>query len=144
MEYIVKRFDELTTKEFYQLAKVRIAVFVVEQNCPYQEIDETDPQAWHTYLRNEEGEILAYTRVYQEGGVIHFGRVLVSPDHRKEGLGKKIVGQTLAFIKEKFPKKPVVIGAQAYLKEFYGGFGFQAISEVYLEDDIPHMDMELS
>ncbi|KAF1302605.1 MULTISPECIES: GNAT family N-acetyltransferase [Enterococcus] len=142
MEYIVKTFDELTTMEFYRLAKERVAVFVVEQACPYQEIDEIDPQAIHTYLQADDGEILAYTRIYQEGSAVHFGRVLVHENHRKEGLGKKIVEKTLQVITERFPNQPVVIGAQAYLTDFYGSFGFQAISDVYLEDDIPHIDME--
>lgn len=142
MEYIVKTFDELTTMEFYRLAKERVAVFVVEQACPYQEIDEIDPQAIHTYLQADDGEILAYTRIYQERSAVHFGRVLVHENHRKEGLGKKIVEKTLQVITERFPNQPVVIGAQAYLTDFYGSFGFQAISDVYLEDDIPHIDME--
>ena len=133
MEYIVKNFNELTTKEFYQIAKERVAVFVVEQNCPYQEIDETDEVALHTYFLSENGEIAAYTRIYSENETVHFGRVLVTKAFRKNGLGKKVVAKTLE-----------VIGAQAYLQDFYGEFGFQAISEVYLEDDIPHIDMELA
>ncbi|MGM0138275.1 ElaA protein [Enterococcus sp. DIV0755b] len=144
MEYIVKNFNELTTKEFYQIAKERVAVFVVEQNCPYQEIDETDEVALHTYFLSENGEIAAYTRIYSENETVHFGRVLVTKAFRKTGLGKKVVAKTLAVIAEKFPNQKVVIGAQAYLQDFYGEFGFQAISEVYLEDDIPHIDMELA
>lgn len=143
MEYIVKSFAELSTKEFYQLTKERVAVFVVEQNCPYQEIDETDEVALHTYFLDEKGEIAAYTRIYSDNDTVHFGRVLVTAAFRGTGLGKKIVAKTLEVIHEKFPDQKIVIGAQAYLQDFYGGFGFKAISEVYLEDDIPHIDMAL-
>lgn len=142
MEYIVKSFAELTTKEFYQLAKERVAVFVVEQNCPYQEIDETDEVALHTYFVTEDGQIAAYTRIYEEAKAVHFGRVLVNKNFRGTGLGKKVVAKTLAVIKERFPGKKIVIGAQAYLQDFYASFGFKAISEIYLEDDIPHIDMQ--
>ena len=142
MEYIVKSFAELTTKEFYQVAKERVAVFVVEQNCPYQEIDETDEVALHTYFRTEDGQIAAYARIYEEAKAVHFGRVLVNKNFRGTGLGKKVVAKTLAVIKERFPGKKIVIGAQAYLQDFYASFGFKAISEIYLEDDIPHIDMQ--
>lgn len=142
MDVTVKSFAELTTQEFYQIVKERVKVFVVEQNCPYQEVDEVDPEALHTYFADEKGAILAYTRIYQEAGTIHFGRVLVTESQRGTGLGKAIVAATLAVIAERFPEQPVVIGAQAYLQDFYQSFGFQAISEVYLEDDIPHIDMQ--
>lgn len=143
MKYHVKPFSELTTVEFYALIKERIAVFVVEQNCPYQEVDEIDEYAWHTYFKDASGNISAYTRVYEVQDVIHFGRVLVSKKHRKEGMGRKIVQQTIAFIEEKYPNQSIVIGAQVYLRSFYESFGFEAISDVYLEDGISHLDMKL-
>ncbi|EOL49287.1 GNAT family acetyltransferase [Enterococcus phoeniculicola ATCC BAA-412] len=142
MEYTVKTFDELTTVEFYQLIKTRIAVFVVEQNCAYQEVDALDPVAWHTYLRNGE-EICAYTRVYKSNDGVHIGRVLVKEDYRNQQLGRKIVQLTLDWIQSVFPNTPIIIGAQAHLQNFYRTFGFQPTSEVYLEDDIPHIDMEI-
>ncbi|MDA9461224.1 ElaA protein [Enterococcus mundtii 3F] len=141
MKHYVKKFAELTTAEFYAIVKERIAVFVVEQNCPYQEVDEIDEIAWHTYFKDEDGTILAYTRIYTEDDTVHFGRVLVNQAHRKSGLGQKIVEQTLAVIEANAPGRPIVIGAQEYLRSFYESFGFQAISEVYLEDGIPHLDM---
>lgn len=143
MKYHVKPFSELNTEEFYAIVKERIAVFVVEQNCPYQEVDEIDEHAWHTYFKDDGGNISAYTRVYEAQDAIHFGRVLVNKEHRKEGLGRKILQQTIAFIQEKYPNQPIVIGAQVYLRSFYESFGFEAISYVYLEDDIPHIDMKL-
>lgn len=142
MNYQVKTFDELTTKEFYMLVKKRIAVFVVEQNCPYQEVDEIDPEALHTFLTDEQGNVAAYTRIYKEEDAVHFGRVLVAKEHRQSGLGKQIVQRTLEVIEQKYPNTPIIIGAQDYLRSFYESFGFNAISDVYLEDDIPHIDMK--
>ncbi|MCJ0732411.1 GNAT family N-acetyltransferase, partial [Enterococcus faecium] len=117
-------------------------VFVVEQQCPYQEVDDIDGEAWHTFFQDTDGKILAYTRVYEEAESIHFGRVLVHQDNRKDGLGRKIVQETINMIQKNFPEKPIVIGAQEYLQAFYESFGFKAISDVYLEDDIPHIDMK--
>lgn len=142
MNYQVKTFDELTTKEFYMLVKERIAVFVVEQNCPYQEVDEIDPEALHTFLTDEQGNVAAYTRIYKEEDAVHFGRVLVAKEHRQSGLGKQIVQRTLEVIEQKYPNTPIIIGAQDYLRSFYESLGFNAISDVYLEDDIPHIDMK--
>ncbi|MFV0559932.1 MAG: GNAT family N-acetyltransferase [Enterococcus sp.] len=142
MNYLVKPFDELTIQEFYKIIQARIAVFVVEQKCPYQEVDAIDEQALHTYLTDETGEIIAYTRIYTEGGAVHFGRVLVAKNYRHQGLGKTIVAKTLEAIHEFFPDSPIIIGAQSHLQEFYQQFGFEAISDVYLEDDIPHIDMQ--
>lgn len=142
MNYQVKTFDELTTKEFYMLVKERIAVFVVEQNCPYQEVDEIDPEALHTFLTDEQGNVAAYTRIYEEEYAVHFGRVLVAKEYRQSGLGKQIVQRTLEVIEQKYPNMPIIIGAQDYLRSFYESFGFNAISDVYLEDDIPHIDMK--
>ncbi|WP_165005197.1 MULTISPECIES: GNAT family N-acetyltransferase [unclassified Enterococcus] len=141
MEYRVKKLDELTTLEFCRIVQERIAVFVVEQNCPYQEVDAVDEWAWHTYLEDEDGTILAYTRIYEEADAIHFGRVLVNQKYRKDGLGRQIVQQTIETIEEKYPEMPILIGAQEYLRSFYESFGFEAVSDVYLEDDIPHIDM---
>lgn len=143
MDYHVKKFTELSVPEFYRIVTERIAVFVVEQNCPYQEVDEVDPQALHTYFADEAGNILAYTRIFEEGDAVHFGRVLVAGSQRKNGLGRKIVENTLKVIEENYPNQPIIIGAQEYLQEFYQSFGFKAVSDVYLEDDIPHIDMKM-
>lgn len=141
MEYRVKRFSELTTKEFFEIAKLRIKVFVVEQNCAYQELDEMDEQAMHTWLQ-EGSEIVGYTRIIDQGETITFGRVLVNPDYRGKQLGKKVLEETLKVIEETYPNRKIVISAQAYLIDFYGAFGFKTTSKVYLEDDIPHIQME--
>lgn len=143
MHYFVKPFTELTALEFFEIVKERVAVFVVEQNCPYQEVDDIDPKAIHTYLKAENRTIVAYTRIYQENEMVHFGRVLVKEGFRELGLGRKIVEETLAVIEKEFPNQKIVIGAQAHLQAFYASVGFKVISEVYLEDDIPHIDMAI-
>jgi ElaA protein len=140
MEYQVKHFSELTTKEFYEVVKLRTAAFVVEQHCPYQEVDAADENAWHTWLK-EGTELIGYTRIMDFGTEVTFGRVLIKADYRKRNLGSKLVAETLQVIAEKYPQRPIKIGAQAHLIDFYGSFGFEPVSEVYLEDGIPHVDM---
>ncbi|MGM0126270.1 ElaA protein [Enterococcus sp. AZ194] len=140
LSYHVRTFDELTTAEFFEMIKTRIAVFVVEQNCPYQEVDELDRHSWHTYLGTSE-DVQAYTRVYLTEEAVHIGRVLVKEVYRKQKLGKLIVQSTLDWIKRTFPNQPIVISAQAHLQPFYEAFGFEVTSAVYLEDGIPHIDM---
>lgn len=140
MDYHVKKFSELTTKELFDIAKLRIKVFVVEQNCAYQELDELDEQAWHTWLQ-EDNEIVGYTRIIDKGETVTFGRVLVNPDYRRKNLGKKLLEETLNVIAGNYPDRPIIISAQAHLTEFYGAFGFKQTSDIYLEDDIPHVQM---
>ena len=137
---IVKSTNELKPKELIDIFKARTAVFVVEQNCPYQEVDNDDYNDLHVCLV-ENNQLKAYTRIIDKKDHISFGRVLVVKKYRKEGLGQKIVAKTIDEIKKRFPNKPIQIQAQAYLQKFYTGFGFKAISDVYLEDDIPHLDM---
>lgn len=145
MEYQVKAFEALSTQEFWQIAQARTAVFVVEQECPYQEIDEVDPEALHTWLVGENREVAAYTRIYLEDGVPHIGRVLTTAAYRGQGLGQVVMAKSIAAVQEAFPEaEKILIGAQARLQKFYQEFGFRPISAVYLEDDIPHIEMELS
>lgn len=143
MDYYVKTFSELSTKEFYEIAKLRIAVFVVEQACPYQEIDGFDEQAIHTWLQ-EGKDIVGYTRIINQGETITFGRVIIHPSFRGKKIGNHLLKETLTVIETKWPNKPIVISAQAHLTGFYGAYGFVPISDVYLEDDIPHIQMRKS
>lgn len=136
----VKSTNDLTPKELIDILKARVAVFVVEQNCPYQEVDDDDYNTLHVCL-TENGNLEAYTRIIEDDDKIHFGRVLVVEKYRKQGLGEKIVSATIEEIKKRFPGKTIQIQAQAYLQKFYAGFGFKPISDVYLEDNIPHLDM---
>lgn len=141
MEYHVKQLAQLTTKEFLEIVKLRIAVFVVEQNCPYQEVDDVDELAYHTWLQ-EGTDIVGYTRIIDKGDTVSFGRVLVNSDYRGKKLGNKLLEETLKVIEENYPNRPIIIGAQAHLTKLYRTFGFEVISDVYLEDDIPHVDMK--
>ena len=143
MKLIVKKLAEMTAEEFFEVAKERVKVFVVEQTCPYQEIDEDDQIAKHVILKNDDDQIMAYTRIMDRVDHVTFGRVLVVKEFRGQELGKEIVKLTLAEIDQLNLKKDIKVSAQNYLTDFYGAFGFEVISDVYLEDDIPHIDMLL-
>ncbi|MCF1584686.1 GNAT family N-acetyltransferase [Tetragenococcus koreensis] len=142
MQTKVKKFSDLTLWEYHQLMKTRIAVFVVEQACAYQEIDDIDLEAIHFWLENDEKEIIAYSRIYQDEQAVHFGRVLVKEEARKNGLGRQLVQQTIEWIEQEFPEKMLHIAAEAYLQNFYASFGFQTVSDEYLMDGLYHIDME--
>lgn len=136
-----KSFDELTTLELFRIYKIRTAVFVVEQNCAYPEVDDNDLHALHLFYQKGE-EILAYARIIPGESAVHFGRVLVAQLARKGGFGRELVARILAEIERRYSGKPIHIQAQEYLQGFYASFGFKAVSGVYLEDGIPHLDME--
>jgi len=143
MEVSVKRFNELSTEELYQILRLRSEVFVVEQDCVYQDVDNKDQKALHVIgIKND--EVVAYTRIFKPGDYfdnVSIGRVVVSQNQRKYGLGKQIMQASLAAIDQRFPDKPIEISAQSYLLKFYTELGFNAIGEEYLEDGIPHRRM---
>lgn len=141
MEIRIRTFDELSKEELYAIVKTRIAVFVVEQNCPYQEIDDTDKEALHVFI--QEGEkIEAYLRLFpKEEGVVQMGRVLAVP--HGEGLGRMIVEEAIRVIRERKDIRQIYIEAQTYATGFYEKFGFRICSDEFLEDDIPHVGMIL-
>lgn len=139
---IFKKSQELTPQELIEIFSVRTAVFVVEQDCPYQEVDDEDYNALHVLL--VEGKLKAYARILDRGSYITFGRVLTVKEYRGEQLGQAIVKATLAKIKVLYPHKSVKISGQAYLQKFYESFGFVVNSEIYLEDGIPHLELVLA
>ena len=145
MSWNLKKFDELTNMELYNLLKERTLVFVVEQNCPYPEVDGKDPFSYHLF-KEDKGEIVAYLRIvpagvtYQEASI---GRVFVKKEYRGQGMAEELLKKGLDFIQNELKETEVKIQAQDYLRKFYGSFGFQPISETYLEDNIPHVDMLL-
>lgn len=143
IQWIVKRFSQLTPEELYAALQLRNEVFVVEQNCVFQDADDKDQEAYHL-LGFHNNKLVAYTRLVP-GGVIYeepsIGRVVTSPSLRGAGAGKELMQQSINTAYELFGIKPIKIGAQLYLKKFYEGFGFQQISDVYLEDGIPHIYM---
>ncbi|NAY91691.1 GNAT family N-acetyltransferase [Muricauda sp. JGD-17] len=143
MQIQVKTFDELTTKELYQIMRLRSAVFVVEQDCAYQDLDGKDQKALHV-MGIKDGELVAYTRVFGPGDYfenVSIGRVVVDQDQRKFGYGKQIMLASLAAVEEKFHKPAIEISAQTYLVKFYSDLGFTPTGEEYLEDGIPHVRM---
>lgn len=145
---IVKKFDELSLYELYDMMKLRQEVFVVEQNCPYLDADGIDLNAYHCLLKNDANELLAYTRIMAEGivyqGYSSIGRVVSSPTVRGTGIGKALMEETIKASKEILGEDfPIKIGAQTYLLKFYESFGFLSTGEEYLEDGIPHTKMVL-
>ena len=142
---LCKKFDELTLEELYEILKLRSEVFVVEQNCIYNDIDGKDKTSFHVIIK-ENNEITAYLRVLPPGISYEnasLGRVLVAKDARGMGYAKAIVTEGINCILRNFNTNKITIGAQEYLKDFYSEFGFKPVSEVYDEDGIPHLDMTL-
>ena len=139
----IKTFDELSTIELHQIIKARIEVFVVEQNCPYPEVDGSDPKAIHLWAENE-GEVIAYCRIFEPGikySECSIGRVLTHQNFRKLNLGKILMRFAISTIEARFQKATIRISAQDYLLPFYKEFGFTPTGNSYLEDSIPHSEM---
>lgn len=135
-----KTFEQLSTQELFEIYQARTAVFVVEQHCPYQEVDDKDLQAVHFFAKNAKN-LTAYCRLIPDSDGIHLGRVLVTKEYRRAGLARELVQKAMDYSREHFPAHPIYAQAQSYLQEFYESFGFKAVSGVYLEDGIPHLDM---
>ena len=143
MQFFAKHFSELTTRELFEIYKLRVAVFVVEQKCAYQEVDDIDSQAYHLWFEDDEG-IEAYLRLIPAGVArqeVSLGRVIAVK--RRCGLGTKIVAQGIRIAQEKLQAKEIVIEAQTYVRKMYESLGFVAESEEFLEDGIPHIRMRL-
>ena len=143
---LCKKFEELTLEELYEILKLRSEVFVVEQNCIYNDIDGKDKASFHVIIK-ENNEITAYLRVLPPGISYEnasLGRVLVAKDARGMGYAKAIVTEGINCVLRNFNTNKITIGAQEYLKDCYSEFGFKPVSEVYDEDGIPHLDMTLN
>jgi ElaA protein len=144
MQWIVKTFEELTTTELYTILRLRCEVFVVEQECAFQEMDNYDQQAVHLMGYDADQELVAYTRLFKPGityDLASIGRVVTSKKVRGTGAGKELMQKSIAMVEELFGKGPIKIGAQQYLLKFYTSLGFVQSSEMYLEDNIPHIKM---
>ncbi len=146
-QFVFKYFDELTPAELYDALQLREEVFNLEQDCLYKDLDDKDRKCWHLFLY-QENELAAYARIVPPGvsydGYSSIGRVVSSPKYRKGGFGRILMKESIDKTLELFPGLPLKIGAQAYLQKFYESFGFQKISEPYMEDGIPHIHMILS
>lgn len=140
----IKRFNELSLEELYRVLQLRSAVFVVEQNCVYQDVDGKDEKALHV-LGFYEGEIVAYTRLFDQGYYFEeasIGRVVVSPKVRAKKWGHDLMQVSIEAIEKEFKTSAITISAQEYLKKFYETHQFEQTSTMYLEDDIPHIQMK--
>ncbi|MFS2154341.1 GNAT family N-acetyltransferase [Rhizobium sp. Rhizsp42] len=138
-----RRLDELSAVELYALLKMRVDVFVVEQNCPYPELDGKDADALHLRLL-QHGDLIAAARIFapaDQNAPAKIGRVVVSPLHRGKRLGDAVMREAISVCEERYPQAPIYLSAQSHLSRFYGSFGFETTSEEYLEDGIPHVDM---
>ncbi|WP_281227237.1 GNAT family N-acetyltransferase [Flavobacterium aquiphilum] len=143
VEWEIKPFEALSVNELYDILQLRSKIFVVEQNCVYLDIDGKDKVALHLF-GTFDGKIVAHARLFKSG--ISFdnasiGRVVVDPDYRDRKWGQELMKNAILGIKEHFGESQITIGAQLYLKKFYESLGFVQSSEMYLEDDIPHIEM---
>jgi len=143
MAWYCKEFNELSVSELYAIMKLRNEVFVVEQDCVYQDADDKDQGSFH-YQGWLNEKLVAYTRILPPGLAFpepSIGRVVTHPDSRMLGLGRELMLRTIEETIKLFGNIPIRIGAQVYLQKFYSSLGFQPSGEVYLEDNIPHIEM---
>ena len=144
IEWVKKKWSEVSSEELYSVLRLRSEVFVVEQNCVYQDIDNKDQKAIHLlgYINKE---LIAYSRLFNEGDYFKetsFGRAIIKKEKRGQGYGDELVKESLKTIKNYYGNKKVKISAQAHLKTFYSKHAFIAKGKEYLEDGIPHVSME--
>ena len=143
LKITTKTFKELTTDELYALLQLRSEVFVVEQDCVYQDIDYKDQKALHV-LGFKNNKLVAYTRLFKPGDYFNYasiGRVIVAQNEREHKYGYDIMNASINAIKEYYNETRIKISAQTYLKKFYNNLGFEEVEEGYLEDGIPHIGM---
>ncbi|MFT3704890.1 MAG: GNAT family N-acetyltransferase [Agriterribacter sp.] len=146
LQWTLTPFDQLSVYQLYKIMQLRMAVFVVEQHCNFQDADDKDQHAWHLCAWDSSNALVAYTRIlppgisYTEASI---GRVLNAPSIRGKNIGKALMTKSIEAAYQLFGKGPIKIGAQLYLKKFYESFGFATCSEIYLEDEIEHIKMLL-
>ena len=143
LNWVIKKFDELTPHELYTIMWLRNEVFVVEQNCVYQDADNKDLLSYHLMGWNQQ-KLVAYTRILAPGIAFEeasIGRVVTSPSVRRTGIGFELMNRSISKTTELFGNFPIRIGAQLYLQKFYTSLGFEKDSDTYLEDNIPHIEM---
>lgn len=146
LDWNTYHFDELTARKLYDFLKLRVDVFVVEQNCPYPELDGLDQESIHIAY-TENGQILAYARLVPAGvkyEIPSIGRVIVRPEARSRGLAKQLMKNSMDYILSEWQTNEIQLQGQVYLQKFYESFGFLPISAEYDEDGIPHVDMKFT
>lgn len=142
-----KHYNDLSLNEFHDILALRIKVFVVEQNCPYQELDGKDKKSYHLICRNGKGELVGTMRILPQGVAyndIGFGRVVLAEEERGEKEGHQMIEEALAFCRAEFGDVPVYLSGQKHLESFYNKHKFKSTGKEYLEDEIPHVEMCLN
>ena len=145
MQIEIKSFSELNCTELYTILQLRSEVFVVEQDCVYQDVDGKDQKSLHVFCKKK-NQIVAYTRIFKSGDYFKnasIGRVVVAKKERKFGYGHLLMEASIKAIEKHFNEKEITISAQTYLKKFYESHGFKKVGDEYLEDGIPHVKMLL-
>lgn len=143
-QWFIKHFSQLSALEFHNIIQVREAVFVVEQNCPYQDVDGKDTDAYHIWCENETGEVLCTARILKPGvsyPEAAIGRVCTAAFARGQKIGIELMKRSITFAQDELKANEIRISAQTYLLQFYTDLGFQSTGKEYLEDDIPHVEM---
>lgn len=142
MEYVLKEFDQLSLDELYQIIQLRLEIFVVEQDCIYQDLDGKDKVAYHLFVKDDD-EIAAVLRILPENvsyDEMAIGRIVVKKSHRGRGIAKTMMKMAIDFIVKDLGKRIIRLSGQAYLVDFYTNLGFRRVSDEYLEDGIPHFE----
>jgi len=143
LRWVLKKFEELSLNELYSILQLRVEVFVVEQNCPFQDIDNKDQSCFH-FMGWDNDTLCAYTRIVPPGvssKLPAIGRVVISPKARGGGLGRLLMERSIEEAKKLYGETGIKIGAQLYLQKFYTSLGFVQSSDIYLEDGIEHIEM---
>ena len=148
IDWLCKHHGDLSKEQLYSILQLRTEVFVVEQKCPYQEVDGRDLEGDTCHLMGwRDDRLVAYLRLLDpesQGGDVVIGRVVIAPEARGQGLGHALMSEALKQAGKLWPEVPIYLSAQAHLQAYYGRYGFEVVGEVYLEDDIPHIGMRKS
>ena len=140
----IQAYTELNLDDFHDIIALRIKIFVIEQDCPYQDLDGNDKLAFHLYFKDEKNQIVAATRILPQNiayDEVSIGRVVVDKSSRGTGLGHELMEQSMAFVQSQFGAADVRLSAQKHLENYYEKHGFKSTGKEYLEDGIPHVEM---
>ena len=141
MEIIIKKFNQLTLLELYEILKLRSIVFVVEQNCIYQDLDDIDKDSYHLFMK-EKDEVKVYLRIFEKDkDTAQIGRVVTAENYRRKGYATQLMKKAIEVIKNELNKSKIYLEGQVYAKKLYENLGFKIISDEFLEDGIPHYKM---
>lgn len=144
VDWSIKHYRDLSLNDFHDIISLRIQVFVVEQNCPYQDLDGKDKKSYHLVARNGMGDVIATARILPPGLAYPdcaIGRVVIHEEWRGQGLGHSLMDECMNYALLEFGNSPITISAQKHLENYYAQHGFVSTGKEYLEDGIPHVEM---